>query len=330
MVYVRLKDIAARAGVSINTVSRALKGKSDIGPDTIRKIRKIADEMGYIPDAAAVSLRSRTSKAVGVIITYIDNSFFARILQGINDVLSMHGYTIITLASNEDLYKETEILKLLTAYRVAGILLVPSRDLISEFDYDGLRVPHITIVRKGSLNTESYFVTDSFSSGTLAGRYALDNGRKHPAYLGFSLPVSCNQNRQDAYLEILKQAGLGIGEKEIRLCEAKAEDAYSTTIDWFRDNPRIDYLFVYNDQMAMGVLRALHDLGVKVPDDVSVLGHDDIEAARHYTPSISTIRIPKYRLGHESASCLMDLIRYKGKKKTTNTVYEPELVVRET
>jgi LacI family transcriptional regulator len=327
---VRLKDIAARANVSINTVSRALKSKSDISLSTIRKIKKIAEEMGYVPDAAAVGLRSRTSKAVGVIITYIDNSFFARILQGINDVVSTHGYTIITLASNEDLDKETEILKLLTAYRVSGILLVPSRDLISEFNYDGLRVPHITIVRKGSLNTESYFITDSFSSGTLAGHYAISKDRKHPAYLGFDLPVSCNQTRLQGYLRALEQAGLGIGKKSIRMCDATAEDAYSAAIDWFRENPRIDFLFVYNDQMAMGVLHALHDLGVKVPDDVSVLGHDDIEAARHYTPSISTIRVPKYSLGYESASCLMDLIRNKGKKNTTKTVYEPELVVRET
>jgi LacI family transcriptional regulator len=330
MGYVRLKDIAARADVSINTVSRALKGKSDIGPSTIHKIKKIAEEMGYVPDAAAVSLRSRTSKAVGVIITYIDNSFFARILQGINDVVSTHGYTIITLASNEDLDKETEILKLLTAYRVSGILLVPSRDLISKFDYDGLRVPHITIVRKGSLNTESYFITDSFSSGTLAGQYVISKGRKRPAYLGFDLPVSCNQSRQEGYLRTLQQAGLGIGEKEIRTCDATAEAAYSATVDWFQGNPPIDFLFVYNDQMALGVLRALHDLGVNVPDDVSVLGHDDIEAARHYTPSISTIRVPKYSLGYESASCLMDLIRNNGKKNTTNRVYEPELVARET
>lgn len=330
MGYVRLKDIAVRANVSINTVSRALKGKSDIGPSTIQKIKKIAEEMGYVPDAAAVSLRSRTSKAVGVIITYIDNSFFARILQGINDVLSTHGYTIITLASNEDLDKETEILKLLTSYRVSGILIVPARDLISEFDYDGLRVPHITIVRKGSLNTKSYFITDSFSSGTLAGQYAVSKDKKHPAYLGFNLPVSCNQSKQEGYLRSLEQAGLGIGEKEIRMCDATAEDAYGTTIDWFQENRRIDFLFVYNDQMALGVLRALHDLGMKVPDDVSILSHDDIEAARHYIPSISTIRVPKYRLGYESASCLMDLIRNKRKKNTTNTVYEPELVVRET
>ncbi len=329
MSYVRLKDIAARAEVSINTVSRALKGKSDIGLATTRKIKKIAEEMGYVPDAAAVSLRSRSSKAVGVIITYIDNSFFARILQGINDVVSTHGYTIITLASNEDLDKEKEILKLLTAYRVSGILLVPSRDLISEFNYDRLRVPHITIVRKGSLNTKSYFVTDSYMSGILAGRHAAGMSRKHPAYLGFDLPVSCNQTRQKGYVEALRRAGLEIGEREMRMCNATAEDAYRATIQWFQDKPRIDFLFVYNDQMALGVLRALNELGVKVPDDVSVLGHDDIEAARYYTPAISTIRIPKYRLGYESSSCLMDLIRGKGKKRATNTVYEPELIIRE-
>lgn len=330
MQYVRLKDIAARAGVSINTVSRALKGKLDISQATIRRVRSIAEEMGYVPDAAAASLRSRSVRAVGVIVTYMDNAFFARILQGISDAISAQGYTIITLASNEDLDRETGILRLLTTYRVAGILLVPARDLVSRFDYDGLRVPHITIVRRGSLTTQSYFVTDSRSAGVLAARHALARGRRHPAYLGFALPVSCNQSRQEGYLQTLRQAGLSVGEKQLRLCGATADEAYGAVTDWFREKPRIDFLFVYNDQMALGALRALYDLGVRVPDDVSVLGHDDIEAARHHTPSVSTIRVPKYRLGYESASCLMGLVRQGREGSKTAMVYEPELVARET
>ena len=104
--YVRLKYIAEKANVSINTVSRALKGKSDIGRQTTEKIRKIAEELGYIPHITAASLRSKTSSTIGVVITYIDNPFFSRILQGINDSISKYGYIILTLASNEDLIKE--------------------------------------------------------------------------------------------------------------------------------------------------------------------------------------------------------------------------------
>ena len=116
MVYIRLKDIAERAGVSINTVSRALKDRSDIGEETKRKIKAIADELGYIPNASASRLRSRENHLIGVVITHIDNAFYARILQGINDAVTDSGYTILVLSSGEDLGRETDILKPCSRY----------------------------------------------------------------------------------------------------------------------------------------------------------------------------------------------------------------------
>lgn len=329
MCYIRLKDIAERAEVSINTVSRALKDRNDISEPTKQRIRKIADELGYIPDFSASHLRTRSKKTVGVIVTHLDNAFYAKILQGINDAISNAGYTILTLSSNEDLNQEKEILRSLGAHRVSGILIVPSRDLENDLNYDLLHVPHITIVRKGNLNTQSYFVTDSYMSGRLAADYMLSNNRKVPAYIGYNLSVSCNKDRLTGYAERLSEAGIKLPKNRIVHCDSTMQSAYNAASSLVQKNSKIDSLFIYNDHMAFGVLRALYDLNIRVPDQIQIVGHDDVEEAAMSVPALSTIRVPKYSLGYESSSSLIDLIE-KRATFTKTVTYTPELIIRET
>ncbi len=328
MSYIRLKDIAEKANVSINTVSRALKDRSDIGEDTKKKIKRIADELGYIPNASASRLRSNENKMIGVVITHIDNAFYARILQGINDAVAKLGYTILALSSGEDLEREEVLLKTLVANRVAGTIIVPSRDLDNSLDYDHLGVPHITIVRKGNRNTRSFFITDSLESGRIASDFCINKGCRNPAYIGYHLPVSCNRDRQEGFKNGLKAAGLTINESRIVLCSASQEESYNATSRLLAKDRKIDFIFVYNDLMALGVMRAVYDAGLKIPDDIRVLGHDDVADARYYTPTLSTIRVPKYRLGYESATELVALIK-DSKAPEKNVTYRPELIIRE-
>jgi LacI family transcriptional regulator len=327
--YVRLKDIAERAEVSINTVSRALKGKSDISAETTSRIRKIANELGYVPHAAAASLRSKATKTIGVIVTFLDNPFYARILKGVNDALAESGYTAMTWENSESIEKEGYILKLLASYRVAGVLIVPASNLENDFNYDKLKTHHLTIVRKGTLNTQSYFVLDSLKSGQLVANHVLQTGRKKPAFLGLDLPISCSRDRLSGYRERLEQEGLSLKDINIRKCLPSSREAYSTILQWMEDKPDIDSIFVNNDQLAFGVLRAFHDLGITVPDDIAVIGHDDVESAQYFTPSLTTIRVSKYKMGFESAECLIHMIQHKVKGPESQVIYEPELIVRE-
>ena len=329
MGYVRLKDVAERAGVSINTVSRSLKDKPDIGIETRTRIKEIAAAMGYIPHASASSLRSNKNKTIGVVVTHLDNTFFAHILQGINDVLSHSEYTILALSSNEDLAKEEKMITTLYANRVAGLIIVPAKDLVSTFDYDSLKVPHVNIVRRGSQNSQNYFISDSRMSGRLAAGKILEEGKKHPWYIGYSFPVSCNQQRFEGFRDALREGGLLLPQDRVVVCDSTAASAYTAVKDLLHRRVKMDSLFVYNDQMAIGVLRALHEGGVKIPGDVSLVGHDDIAETPYMVPSLSSIRVPKYELGHESASCLLDVLegRQGGLRRVT---YEPELIKRET
>ncbi len=329
MKYVTLKDIAEIAGVSINTVSRALHDKNDIGIETKLRIRAITEELGYIPDQTAARLRTKKKQTIGVIITHMNNSFYAHILQGIHDAVSRLGYTMIALGSNENLDEEQRALVSLKANRVAGLIIVPSQDLINSLDFDRINVPHITIVRKGRLNTQSYFITDSHQSGVLvAGRF-LDCGRTSPGYIGFDAMVSCNKDRLVGYKKTLEQSCIALPKEATIHCGSDMQSAYDAAKQLLKKKRDIDALFVYNDYMAIGVLRALHDLKIKVPDSISVIGHDDIDEASMLVPALSTVRVPKYSLGYESASSLIHLIEKKDSfsKSVLNT---PELIVRET
>ena len=329
MRYVRLKDIAERAEVSINTVSRALKEKGDISENTIRRIRKIANELGYVPHAAAASLRSKATKTIGVIVTYLDNPFYARILKGVNDALTESGYTAMTWENGENITKERHILTLLASNRVAGVLIVPASNLENDFSYDRLKTHHLTIVRKGTLNTQSYFILNSLKSGQIVADHFIQAGREKPAFLGLDLPISCDRERLAGYKERLEQAGLSLNKQNIRKSRASSRYAYMTIKTWMKEKPDIDSIFVYNDQLAFAVLRAFRDIGVNVPDDIAVVGHDDVESARYFSPSLTTIRVPKYKLGFESAECLIKMIQHKDKEMDNQRVYEPELIVRE-
>ncbi len=329
MKFARLKDIAESAEVSINTVSRALKGKGDISEETTEKIRKIADKLGYVPHAAAASLRSKATKTIGVIVTYLDNPFYARILKGVNDALAEYGYTAMIWENGEDIPKERHILTLLAANRVAGALIVPASNIENDFNYDELKTHHLTIVRKGTLNTQSYFILNSLKSGQIAAEHFIRAGRKKPAFLGIDLPVSCDRERLAGYKEQLERAGMELSRTNARKSRPSARSAYSAIKAWMEEKPDLDSIFVYNDQLAFAVLRAFRDIGVNVPDDIAVVSHDDVESAQYFSPSLTTLRVPKYKLGFESAECLIKMIRHTEQEADKQRIYEPELIVRE-
>lgn len=329
--YVTLRDIAEKAGISVNSVSRALKDRGDIGDETKARVRRIADELGYIPHAAASDLRSGTSKSIGVIVTYIDNAFFSRILQGVSDCVTERGYTVLILSSNEDPGLERRAVTLLSSYRVSGMLFVPASNLKSDFDYGSIRIPHIAIVRPCKIPSSVSFVLDSHHSGELAADRFFSMGRKKPAYLGFDMPVSCTMDRLKGFSERIRKQGLSLSAQRIRTCGATTEAAYAAMIRWIAEGFDADGLFICNDAMAFGALRALADKGIRVPDDVSVIGHDDIEVAESFIPRLTTIQVPKYRLGFESARALLDIIEPGQEAPLPKRVlYDPEIIIRET
>ena len=329
MGYVTLKDIADKAGVTVTTVSRALKDKKDIGTETKKKIRKIADQLGYIPDTHASRLRSNTNKTVGVVVTYLDNFFYSRILVGISDVLTAKGYTPITFSNSEDLGSEENILKTLAANRVAGVIIVPGSDLINKIDYGKYSFPIVTIVRKKMESRINFFINDSEKSGILVAKHFIADGRRNPAYMGVALPITCNEARLRGFAKTLSAAGIELKTQRIVNTEISLPAAYEETVKLFKNDSDIDSIFVYNDNIAFAVLRALNDIGIKIPEQVSVIGHDDIAEAQYYKPALSSVKVSRYKLGYESAESLLKIIEGRI-ENPVNRVYEPELIIRET
>ena len=313
----------------MNTVSRALKGKSDIGLDTQKRIKRIADKMGYVPYAAAANLRSRSSKMIGVIVTFLDNPFYARILNGINDTLSERGYSAIVCGNNEDAKLESSILANFAAQRVAGLLIVPASDLVNKLDYDRIKTQHVTIVRRGNLSSESYFAIETRKAGRMVARHLYETGRRNPAFLGLDLAISCGRDRLNGFRTELQKFGMSLPARALRRCSPTAKAAYNTIRKWLSEGWDYDSVFIENDQLAFGALRAFNDAGIKVPDQVAVVAHDDVEAAQYFTPSLSTVNVPKYRLGKEAAQYLLELIEDGDSMGPRQKMYEPRLAIRE-
>lgn len=328
MGYVRLKDIAEEAGVTVTAVSRALKNKKDIGEATRKRIQKIADDMGYIPDTHASRLRSNANRTVGVVVTYLDNFFYNRILMGITDALAKAGYTPIIFSNQEDREREEGILKTLAANRVAGALIVPAADMVNQNSYGRFKFPCVTIVRRKSGESLSSFVNDSEKGGALVGGNLAGEGRRHPVYIGVDLPISCNRSRLKGFGDALDRAGIPLEKSRILDSRLSLSETYQLTRSLIKRDGKIDGVFVYNDNLAFAVIRALVDAGVKIPQDVRVYGHDDVKEAQFSIPSLSTIKVPKYKLGFESASALVKLIE-EGSAPVAARTYEPKLILRE-
>ena len=215
------------------------------------------------------------------------------------------------------------------ANSVAGIIIVPARDIESGLNYDKLKIHHINIVRKGMLNTKTYFTVDSFKSGTLVANHFVKLNRKHPAYIGYSLAVSCNRLRFHGYRDTLLENSIRLRADHVYSCLSNPQDAYKAAKHLLKEKKDVDSIFVYNDQMAFGVVKALLDLGIKIPEDITVVGHDDIEEAAFFSPALSTVNIPKYRLGYECAVSLIEMIQSR-ETNEKSVIYVPKLLIRET
>jgi len=286
------------------------------------------NELGYIPHANASGLRSNITNTISVVISYINNSFFSWILQGISAAISNYDYFIMTLNSIEDIAKEKNLFVPLTSNRVEGIFIIPSRNLENSINYDEITVPYLSIVRKENPNTHDYFTIDSYRSGQLAVDFFLGSGRRHPAYIGYGLPVSCNRAKLEGFRGSFRKGGVDLSTGAICTCNSTANGACESAHALFESGSEVDSIFVNNDQMAFEVLRAPYERRLRIPDDVSMFCHDDIAESKHFIPSLSTLPVFKYHLSYESAEYLVDKIRNED-ASSKSVIHNPEFIVKE-
>ena len=307
---ITIKDVAKQAGVAHSTVSRALHGSPLISAETIKRIRQIALEMGYFPSAAARSLRTNRSRALGVIVSNIDDPFLSEILQGIEEIAQEHGYSMLMAAFQRDLEREQAIVQDMRKRQVDGLIICSAS--FSAEQRRNLLAYGIPIVVVNNQAAEEYRYSiyhDDVDGSRQVARHLIELGHKRIAYLGNSLSGRTTLDRLTGFRQELESAGLDIpGEYIFEVPGSSPEDGFNA-LNHFLDLPnRPTALFCFNDMLAIGVLKGLHSAGIRVPEDFSVVGFDNIVFSAYTNPTLTTLDQPKRYIGAEAARLILGLL----------------------
>ena len=331
MKKVTMLDIAERAGVSKATVSMVLnKRDKNISSDTRNRILQIARDMNYIPNSLARSLNTKKTETIGIILPDITNPFFSEMARAIEDVANNLGYNVIFCNSDNEISKENKYVKLLISKLVDGVIFIPGGE-----SNDNLQilinnnVPFVLADRYVEGYEEFYGVYCMNKLGiTKAVDYLVAKGRKRIAFVRGPHSVETSTQRLEGYTETMQKYGL-FNEKLIFENEFTIEGGIETTKEILGMKEQVDSIIYSNDIMAIGGIKILIKRGCKVPQDISVIGYDNIEMSEFMEPELTTVSQPIYEMGKCSCELLINIIN--GKTMVKKQIYfEPELIVRGT
>ncbi|MCG8454567.1 MAG: LacI family transcriptional regulator [Spirochaetales bacterium] len=323
-----IKDIAAQAGISYATVSRALNGKYGVSPATRRKVLELAHEMGYRPNAIAQGLVNRSTKTVGLIIPDITSPFYPRVALGIEDTMQQAGFSVFLCNTNWNPRREQSYLEHLTEKQVDGIFISSMARESREVEQCISRsMPLVYIASIPEDTKQSYVRTDNARGADLAVSHLLAQGRRRIAFIGSTQEPLSLEDRLRGYRAALVRENHPIDESLIALGEFREQSGYQSIRDMLSRGVIPDGVFAENDLLALGAVQGIQDAGFRVPQDIAVVGFDDIPMASHPDIALSTVHQPKYRIGQNAAEVMLQIFE-NGTDFTERRVLEPELLIR--
>ena len=330
---VTISDIARMANVSKATVSRVINNKPEgVGKDTRDNILKIIKETGFQPSMVARGLVTNKTKSLGLIITDIANSFFPIIVRGVEDYANKFGYSLFLCNSDNNPEKEKKYIKAFIEKSVDGVILSSSMN-DTTFHYNNLKsknIPLVVIDRcvDGNEYDASVFL-DNNEGAYIALKYLIDNGHEKIAFISGTKSLVISKNRMSGYRMALEERNLKVREDIIVEGDYQIESGYTRVMELLDQGKEFSAIFAGNDLMALGAMKALKTRNIKIPDQVEVIGFDNIELSSLVEPQLSTVGQPAYKMGAKGAEQLIKLI--EGEKIVNkNIVLKPKLILRET
>ena len=323
-----IKRVADRAGVSIATVSRVSADPESVSDKLRLRVQEAARALNYRPSRAARMLRGGSSQAVGVVIPDLENPFFTAVVRGIDLVLQAAGYTLLLANSDEDAARERNILEALRAEGVVGIIFVPinsARDAYREV----LAPPLYTVVvDRSPVNLRPDIVTVDNVEGTRIGvAHLLQLGHHEVALLGGPSRHSTATERRQGYELALRAAGRPIRQDLIYNGDFREGGGYAGMNALLALRRRPSAVFVANNLMSLGAFRALHEAGVRIPEEVAFVGFDDMPWATSLNPPLTAVSQPSQEIGSSAADLLLDRIA-RPDRAIRHLILETKLVVR--
>ncbi len=308
---VTIKDIAREAGVSAQTVSRAINDRSEIQAETKARILDIAGRMGYHPNSVARSLVSRHTQNIGLVVPDVMNPFFSEIARGIQDAAFESGYNVFLCNADESLERAISVLHSLEAQRVDGLILCSSRLTDREMMNLAERYqPLVLINRQISHARTRQILVDDHGGAYRAVEHLIGLGHREIGILTGPANSHSGRERLQGYERALMAHGLTPTARWQVPCAPKSEGGRTAAKELLSRSPELTALLCYNDLAAIGVYQAAAELGLDVPQSLSIVGYDDIPFASLVSPTLTTVHIPKYELGVRAMNLILDALEH--------------------
>ncbi|WP_192036739.1 LacI family DNA-binding transcriptional regulator [Halomonas sp. YLGW01] len=327
---VRLKDVARLAGVSITTVSHVVNQSRAVAPETRARVQRAIAALDYRPDTVARTLKSRRSRTIGMIVTSADNPFFSALIRGVEDHCFACGYSLMLCNADDVDDKQVAYLETLLERRIDGLIVMTSRNgpgFLAALNRQAL--PTVMLDAAATPRPDIAVVNDDSRLGArLAIEHLLARGLDDIALLTGPADHPRSEERLAGARAACEAVGLALPASRIIVTNLQADGGHAAMRTLLNKGPRPQAVFAFNDLTAIGALRAAVDAGLRLPDELSIIGYDDIDIGRYASPALTTIHQPIYELGATAIAQLIERLEH-GRPFDPVTALPPSLVIRE-
>lgn len=327
---ITLKDIANDTGFSINTVSRVLNNKDNIADKSREQILRSAQKLGYVKNSLAGSLRSGSSGTIAIIISDVSNPIFGSLVKEIDALLRMKNYCAFILNTNEEKDLEQNAVYVAIGKKVDGVILCPNQQSRASIDLLVANdVPYVLMGRHFDNQEDDTVVWDDRRGGYLATTHLIRKGRKDILFLNGPEYISSSKERLMGYKKALSENGIPFDDRLVKECPIISSNILSLISKQLCDGPKFNALFAFNDLIALESVLALQQLGFRVPEDIAVIGFDNIQSRLPMPMQLTTINIPITETAQQVVNLLISQIRGDEQATPKHIVLDTDLVVRQ-
>lgn len=327
--HITIKELARSLNIAPSTVSMALNDHPHISPETKRRVKALARKLNYRPNLIARAMVRKCTNLIGVIISDIRSSFFPEIIQGIEDVISQELYSAIICATENNAERERHYLSLLRQKRVDGIIAEPIITKKNLDLWDSLlrqKFPIVFILRQLPLPQIPFVIVDNYLGGYIATQHLIQLGHSRIGHLAGPSTFDESRKRRKGFITALKDAGLSLDKNLIRVTNFNLEAGYQKTLELLSTQPLPTAIFACSDIVAIGALKAIRQMKLRVPEDIALIGFDDLFFASFAEVPLSSVAQPKYEIGVKSANKLLTIINGGDAE---SEILKPQIVIRQ-
>jgi LacI family transcriptional regulator len=323
-----IKDVAREAGVSVTTAHRALNGKSELGAEKRERVLEAARQLNYVPSAAARTLVSGRSRTLGMIVTNNASPVYADIVRGVEAVARDAGYGLLLCNSDDDQSRALECLEILRAKQVDGVLITPVQSDRRDIDYlSDSHIPYVLLLRYFDDPADDRVIIDNEAAAYGTSRYLLELGHRQVGCIAGPQETSSGRARLAGFQRAVREGSYGIRADFVTGHAFTVEGGYQGAIALLSGDVKPTAIVAANDLQAVGVIKAARERGLTVPDDLALVGGDNIELAEFLDPPLTTFDQPALAIGRRGAEILLD--RLDGDERPPHHVtFVPDLIVR--